>query len=157
MIFNQKLKTINSPRDLLKAVKLLRSQNIPYPLTTKYEVDLREIGLHPKETWYKYQGEHWQGWIGGYVGVRGFLFSRFFGGSYKRKNRQRSAKFIYNHIMCPPMLIWLAEVTGFESERLKASIDTTFQTEQYQKQCAIIRKEFSWAEVEQAILQTIYT
>lgn len=54
------------------------------------------------------------------------------------------------------MLIWLVEVTGFESERLKASIDITFETTKYQKQCAIIRKEFPWSEVEQAILNTIY-
>jgi len=146
MIFNRKLETINTPRHLLKAVKLLRSQNTPYPITTQYEADLREIGLHPKKTWYKYQGEHWQGWLSEYNG----------GGFYGRKNHNRSAEFVYNHIMCPPMLIWLAEVTGFESERLKVTIDKTFETNKYQRQCAIIRKEFPWSEVGQAILNTIY-
>src|SRR5258706_9307900 len=43
-------------------------------------------------------------------------------GAYSRKAwRGRSAEFVYNHIGCPPMLLWLAEVTGLPKAKLLAA------------------------------------
>jgi hypothetical protein len=51
---------------------------------------------------YPTQKDHWLGWIAGYDGP----------GAYGRENPDRSAAFVYNHIQCPPMLMWLAEASG---------------------------------------------
>lgn len=53
--------------------------------------------MDPKK-WYKTQKEHWLGWLREYHGPS----------AYGRKNgRRRDAKFAYNHIVEPKMLVWL--------------------------------------------------
>lgn len=104
-LFNKKIETINTPKTFLKCIKALRRLNVQVPLTEGYEEILRKKGQHPVKTWYTSQGEHWQGWLSEYNG----------GGFYGRKNHNRTAGFTYNHIMCPPMLIWLAETAGASS------------------------------------------
>ena len=41
-------------------------------------------------TWYRSQEEHWRGWLADYDGP----------GYYNRKDCNRSAEFVYNHINC---------------------------------------------------------
>jgi len=56
-----------------------------------------------QDVWYKSQNEHWLGWLKDYDGP----------GDYNRKtNSGRDARFIYNHVMCPPMLLYLPEALG---------------------------------------------
>jgi hypothetical protein len=58
------------------------------------------------------------GWLSEYNGP----------GAYSRKAwRGRSAEFVYNHIGCPPMLLWLAEVTGLPKAKLLAAKRAAFQ------------------------------
>ena len=64
-----------------------------------------DITLRP----YRYspsQKQHWIGWLREYTGP----------GYYGRKNRHQSAEFVYNHIVCPPMVLWLGEVTGVQRD-----------------------------------------
>lgn len=48
------------------------------------------------------QKGHWDAWLGPYNGP----------GYYGRKAWNRSAEFVYNHINCPPMVLWLGEAAG---------------------------------------------
>ena len=52
--------------------------------------------------WYRTQKEHWLGWLEGYDGP----------GAYGRTQANRDAKFAYNHIVEPKMLLWLVDAAG---------------------------------------------
>ena len=75
----------------------------------------QKLEAHPllainREPWYKSQKEHWLGWLGDYDGP----------GFYQRKTHAgRDAKYIYNHIMCSPMLLYLPEALGVSIELIK--------------------------------------
>jgi hypothetical protein len=50
------------------------------------------------EVWYESQKEHWVGW----------LFHYNSPGAYGRKVVEgRNAKFVYNHVVCPELLLYL--------------------------------------------------
>lgn len=132
--FFLKKQGIEDYKDLLRIVKKLRKSNYPTPLTLDYEAKLRELNLHPQKTWYKDQGEHWVGWLSGYRG----------GGFYGRKNNKRTAEFIYNHIMCPPMFIWLAENLELDKSLIETAIKESLKSNKYQTQCKIIRDQLTW-------------
>lgn len=56
-----------------------------------------------RRAWYESQKEHWIGW----------LFHYNSPGAYARKVTQgRDAKFVYNHVVCPDMLTYLADASG---------------------------------------------
>jgi hypothetical protein len=69
-----------------------------------------------KDVWYDTQHEHWLGWLEGYKGP----------GGYERKNWSRSAEFVYNHIVNPQMLIYLAEATDIKRSMLRAASKAAF-------------------------------
>lgn len=72
-------------------------------MTTDFECILAKDSTWSRAgAWYKTQKEHWLGWLAEYRGP----------GYYGRKNSHRSAEFVYNHIVCPPMVLWLAEASG---------------------------------------------
>jgi hypothetical protein len=73
------------------------------PITTAFERELRKLRTWgTTSVWYSTQKEHWLGWLKGYGGP----------GYYERKNWNRDAEFVYNHIVCPPMVLWLGEASG---------------------------------------------
>ena len=154
-VFNNQISNIDTPKTFLRCIKSLRTLNLETPLTEGYEEILRERGQHPMKTWYTNQGEHWQGWVGDYVGIKALLHRFFAPQAYKRKKYKRDAKFIYNHIMCPPMLIWLAENAGIDEKIIKTAINESLKSDSYQTQCKVVRKYISWREVEKAILSKI--
>lgn len=147
MLFNRKIKQINTARAFLKCIKILRKLNISVPITESYENTLRSSGQQPLKTWYSSQGEHWQGWLGEYKGS----------GFYGRKNHKRTVEFIYNHIMCPPMLIWLAETISIDKNIINQAINESLKSDKYQERCKIVRKYISWEVVEKAILERVST
>jgi hypothetical protein len=55
--------------------------------------------------------EHWLGWLADYDGP----------GYYGRRvpKEPRSMRFIYGHINCAPMLLWLAEAAGLPKQQLR--------------------------------------
>jgi len=82
--------------------------------------------------WYKSQKEHWLGWLKEYDGP----------GFYNRKTHSgRDAKYIYNHIMCSPMLLYLPEALGVSIELIKKAHDEVIKTNdpKMARQCGIIR------------------
>jgi hypothetical protein len=59
--------------------------------------------VHRKGAWYRTQREHWLGWLKDYPGP----------GAYGRKTAaRRDARYAYNHIVEPLMLIWLISAAG---------------------------------------------
>jgi hypothetical protein len=108
------------------------------PITTEFERTLGEIQSLGK-VWYASQKEHWLGWLSEYDGP----------GHYGRNDWHRSAKFIYNHINCAPMVLWLAKASGVSKlavvEAKKRALSAVRRNS---AQCAAIRKIIPWEEIE---------
>lgn len=99
------------------------------------------------DTWYESQKEHWVGW----------LFHYNSPGSYGRKvTSGRDAKFVYNHIVCPGLLTYLADASGVarglvrEAKRVSATGGTEMQ------RSAAIRRLVPWDVVQAALLNNGY-
>lgn len=111
----------------------------------------RKLEAHPllainRDPWYKSQKEHWLGWLKDYDGP----------GFYKRKTHAgRDAKYIYNHIMCSPMLLYLPEALGVSETLIKKAFEAVIQAmdPRMAKQCSIIRSIIPFSLVEEKIFQ----
>jgi hypothetical protein len=91
------------------------------------------------EVWYSSQKEHWLGWLSEYDGP----------GAYDRKtNSGRSAEYVYNHIVCAPMLVWLAEALKIESKQLNAAIKAALAARPtMMSQSAAVRRIIPWSDI----------
>jgi hypothetical protein len=118
----------------------IRKLNETLPITAEFERTLARRGLwNNDDVWYTSQKRHWIGWLREYGGP----------GYYGRKNSQRSAQFVYNHIVCPPMVLWLAEASGVPKARIaKAKQAALSSGPQLQCQSAAIRKMIPWEMIE---------
>lgn len=91
---------------------------------------------------YRTQKEHWLGWLDPNSAT----------GTYPRKSGpERDAKFVYNHIMEPKMLLWLTAAAGVPKDMLHmaqkaAEIATTLAGKS-----AAIRRNVPWPEVVAAL------
>lgn len=107
------------------------------------------IGLRRKgrSIWYRSQKEHWLGWLKEYIGP----------GAYRRKNWDHDAEYIYDHIQCAPMLLWLGEALGV-SERVlkKASRASIASGTNSARQCSALRKEIPWLAIAVAMNNSDY-
>ena len=99
-----------TPKSLHRKISKLR---VKAPITASYGRALVARGVwDDKGVWYTSQKEHWLGWLSEYDGP----------GAYNRKSwKGRSAEFVYNHIGCPPMLLWLAEAAGVSKTKVVAA------------------------------------
>ena len=106
------------------------------PLTDEYNLVSEKCGS-PGVKHYT-QKQHWLGWLAGQNGP----------GYYGRKTRTNSAEVVYNRIMCPYMLLWLAEATGVPrakvlgAKRAAKSVGANFAS-----QSAVIRRLVPWEDV----------
>jgi hypothetical protein len=115
--------------------KKLREVIKKLPSHRQYSIRLE---AHPllainRNPWYKSQKEHWLGWLKNYDGP----------GFYKRKTHSgRDAKYIYNHIMCSPMLLYLPEALGIDSALIQKAFETVTLANEpsMARQCGMIRK-----------------
>ena len=110
------------------------------PLTTQFELALRRRGVWGKKrVWYTSQKQHWLGWLSEYHGP----------GAYGRKNQDGSAEFAYNHIVCPPMILWLAEAAGVSRARIVKAKQAALGAGPFlASQSAAIRKIVPWRLIE---------
>ena len=131
-----------TPQQLAAKISKLRPQ---VPMTTEFERTLVQRSLWSNDgVWYKSQKQHWIGWLREYSGP----------GYYGRKNSKRSAEFVYNHIVCPPMVLWLAEASGVPRARIaKAQQAALSSSPQLQAQSAAIRKTIPWEMIEDRLDQ----
>ena len=90
---------------------------------------------------------HWMGWLGEYEGP----------GYYGRKReRSRSAKYIYQHLHCAPMVIWLAELAGVDGRRLRLAVRKSVPQPKLYKDspsaAAMARRILPWTLVHQHLM-----
>lgn len=92
-----------------------------------------------KKVWYKTQKEHWLGWISEYDGP----------GAYGRtKWGDKDACYVYNHVQCAPMLLWLAEALFIPRPILiKAKRAVINSGKSGASQCSALRKVIPWEMV----------
>lgn len=127
-----------TPKALKSKIDKLK---IKAPVTESYSRALNERDIWSSAgVWYSSQKEHWQGWLGQYDGP----------GAYGRKTQGgRTAEFVYNHINCPPMLLWLAEAAGVSKKELLAAKRSALAGPAKRgSHCALIRKAIPWSVVE---------
>ena len=98
--------------------------------------------LENPRVWYKTQKEHWLGWLNNYEGP----------GAYGRKiGVKRDARFAYNHIVCPEMLLYLIRAIPLRSELIEAA-DQAYQSgSSLMERSGAIRKVVPWEKIYQAL------
>ena len=100
-----------------------------------------------RAAWYQSQKEHWVGW----------LFHYNSSGAYGRKvTSGRDAKFVYNHIVCPGLLAYLADASGVSRGLVRQvkRIATSEGTEMARS--GAIRRIVPWDTVQAALLANGY-
>ncbi len=92
-----------------------------------------------ESVWYESQKEHWIGWLLDYRSP----------GAYGRKVVSgRDAKFVYNHVVCPDLLLFLAKGSGVSERLVRAAREAARvagPTEMAQS--GAIRKHIPWGVV----------
>ena len=130
-----------NPRSLSRKIKTLR---VTSPITATYARILVDLGVWDDAgVWYATQKEHWLGWLGDYDGP----------GAYGRKKwKGRSAEFVYNHIGCPPMLLWLAEAAGVSRTKVMAAKRAALSAKRNRAtHCAVLRRVIPWPLIEERL------
>lgn len=96
---------------------------------------------NPK-VWYRSQREHWLGWLEGYESP----------GAYGRKvTSGRDARFVYNHVVEPKMLLYLAEASGVDASRVAEARKYAEAGPTMMARSAWIRRYVPWEVVEAAL------
>ena len=91
---------------------------------------------------YSSQKSHWLGW----------LDTKSNTGTYHRKDApNRGAKFVYNHIMEPKMLLWLISASGVDMKLVTQAEENAANAKTMASSCAAIRKVVSWEALELVI------
>lgn len=92
--------------------------------------------------WYRTQKEHWIGWLAQYDGP----------GAYgRRTDVVRDARYAYNHIVEPAMLLYLAKAAGIDRRRVCAARLAASATSTLMQASAAIRGEIGWDDIERAL------
>jgi hypothetical protein len=87
------------------------------------------------QKWYTTQKEHWLGWLNEYHAP----------GAYSRQtNQTRDARYVYNHIVEPKMLIWLIEAVKIDIEIVNAAKNVATSPLLLQQKSAATRRIVPW-------------
>lgn len=134
-----------TPGHLRRAIAKLSPAS---PITDRFSAQWRALGKRggrqqeQKAVWYKTQHEHWLGWLREYDGP----------GAYDRTDWDRTAEFVYNHIVNPQMLVYLAEASKVDPTLLtKATKRALTGKATMASMCAAIRRVIPWSVVEAAL------
>ena len=84
------------------------------------------------------QKAHWLGWLSKKPGAKYF----------RQDAPNRGAKFTYNHIMEPKMLLWLISASGLQIELVELAKEAALNKKSMAGSCAAIRKAVSWQTLE---------
>jgi hypothetical protein len=133
---------IDSPRQLRRVIAKLSPSS---PVTDRFSaqwlrLDEREGGQRERsDVWYETQHEHWLGWLDAYDGP----------GGYNRQQWKRSAEFVYNHIVNPQMLIYLAEAAKVDRPLINTAVKAALAKPiSMSAMSGAIRRIIPWALVE---------
>lgn len=104
---------------------------------------LPEDRRRPGSTWYESQKEHWIGW----------LFHYNSRGAYGRKvTAGRDARFVYNHIVCPGLLTYLASASGVSRSLVSAAKRIAMSGGSEMERAGKIRRIIPWSIVQGALI-----
>ena len=87
---------------------------------------------------YHSQKAHWLGWLSKKPGAK----------YYRQDAPNRGAKFVYNHIMEPKMLLWLITASGIDNKLIANAQKDSDNARTMASSCAAIRKVVSWEDLE---------
>jgi hypothetical protein len=126
-----------TPQQLSRKIRRMREHP---PITSGFERALDKCGIWSlRQFKYASQNEHWLRWLAEYDGP----------GYYGRKQRHQSAAFVYNHIVCPPMVLWLGEASGFQRTKvLEAKRAALSAGASLPALSSAIRKTIPWEKIE---------
>jgi hypothetical protein len=130
--------SVGTPAELRRRIGRLSEAS---PETDRFSAawDRRPDGAHErKPVWYSSQKEHWLGWLRYYDGP----------GAYGRQvHRGRSAAFVYNQVVNPQMLIWLAEAVGVERQVVRRAAALALRRHTMSAMSGAIRQAIPWEEI----------
>ena len=107
-------------------------------LPADQEVPLKTLGYNVYQT----QKAHWLGWLDLSKGT----------GAYSRSaSDERDARDVYNRIVEPKMLIWLADTAGVDREKLRLALIEAGGISGLASKSAAVRRHIPWPEIEQAL------
>jgi hypothetical protein len=70
-------------------------------------------------------------------------------GHYHRKNHNHQADFAYNHINCPPMVLWLGDACAISKAKVRAAMKSALAVSRsLPAQCSAIRNVIPWELIE---------
>jgi|GEM_PF-3499211 len=99
-------------------------------------------GRRPGYNKYQTQKDHWLGW----------LETKENTGTYLRKTAPgRDARWVYNHIVEPKMLLWLIRASGVRPELVQAAARAAEGASSLAGKSAAIRRQVPWPEVAAAL------
>lgn len=129
-----------SPHTLSRTIRTFPERP---PFTTDFESVLHVRGTWTRTgVWYGSQREHWIGWLRGYHGP----------GAYRRKKWNGDAEFAYNHLLCPPMVLWLGEACGIPKKMVKRAMNAGLAApSSLPAICAAIRRQIPWESIERRL------
>lgn len=91
---------------------------------------------------FRTQRDHWLGWLDPMSGT----------GTYQRADAPgRNAKYVYNHIVEPKMLLWLIAASGVEPTLVSAAQEAADRAQAMASKAAAIRRCVPWAVVAAAL------
>jgi hypothetical protein len=100
-----------------------------------------------REVWYESQKEHWVGW----------LFHYNTTGAYGRKiTSGRDAKFVYNHVVCPGLLTYLAGAAGVSPALVRKARQIEAAEGSEMARAGAIRRVVPWERVQVALVKNGY-
>jgi len=126
---------------------LLTERLMPAPISVKALISAIRLlrpdppVINPKK-WYLTQKEHWLGWLAEYDGP----------GAYGRQTGvQRDAKYAYNHIVEPEMLLYLASASGVDGALVAAANQAFAERTTLMQASGTIRKIVPWETIAKAL------
>lgn len=103
--------------------------------------------MQSSRVWYESQKEHWMGW----------LFHYNSPGAYGRKVvAGRDARFVYNHVVCPGLLLYLAKASGVAPAAVRTAARSAAACRSMASQSGAIRKVIPWEIVLDALRRSGY-
>ena len=120
-----------------------KDEYTPADLAKAIEALPEDERIEDSTVWYGSQKEHWLGWLANYDGP----------GAYGRKDANRTARFVYNHIVNPDMLLWLIAAADVPDPLVDAALDASCTRDDMtlMEQAAAVRKHVPWEVLEKGI------
>ena len=102
-------------------------------------------GRQPGYNNYTTQKDHWLGWLDATPGT----------GTYGRKTPpSRGARYVYNHIVEPKMLLWLIGAAGVEPSLIEAATQASLEVRTRPGRSKAIRALVPWSVVARMLWPT---